>query len=75
MRHERPPTPNRFVEAGMPDRVIGVVASVASIDERCIPMTTTENTELTSAWTSWHAERETVLREPHGWLASPPCTG
>jgi uncharacterized protein (DUF1684 family) len=32
-------------------------------------MTTTENTDLTSAWTSWHAERESVLREPHGWLS------
>ena len=32
-------------------------------------MTTTENTELTQAWTSWHAEREAVLREPHGWLS------
>jgi uncharacterized protein (DUF1684 family) len=53
----------------MPDRVIGVIASVATIDERCIPMTTTENTELIEAWTSWHAERETVLREPHGWLS------
>jgi uncharacterized protein len=32
-------------------------------------MTTTRDTELVETWAAWHAERETLLREPHGWLS------
>jgi uncharacterized protein (DUF1684 family) len=32
-------------------------------------MTIAESTELVENWTAWHAERETLLREPHGWLS------
>lgn len=32
-------------------------------------MTTTERTDLAVDWASWHAERERVLAEPHGWLS------
>lgn len=32
-------------------------------------MTTTENIDLVESWTAWHADRERVLREPHGWLS------
>jgi uncharacterized protein len=31
-------------------------------------MTTTEHT-LVADWAAWHAEREELLREPHGWLS------
>jgi hypothetical protein len=32
-------------------------------------MTTTERTELVTAWEDWHAERERLLATPHGWLS------
>jgi hypothetical protein len=32
-------------------------------------MTTTERADLVEDWTAWHAERESGLREPHGWLS------
>ena len=32
-------------------------------------MTTTESSTLVEAWEGWHAERERVLAEPHGWLS------
>ena len=32
-------------------------------------MTTTGSTSLVDTWEAWHAERERVLVEPHGWLS------
>jgi uncharacterized protein len=31
--------------------------------------TPTQDTDLAEAWAAWHADRETLLREPHGWLS------
>ncbi|MDT7652847.1 MAG: uncharacterized protein QOI36_4253 [Pseudonocardiales bacterium] len=32
-------------------------------------MTIIESTDLVGTWQEWHAERENVLRAPHGWLS------